>query len=195
MLGDDEAPQQGLWWKSRSCLKGVLWEDQLLESFLVPGLTKAFPVVKFSPSWTLFKVTFTVRAITHWNNLPRDVSLEVLKTQSDRMLVNDDFMILSPHLRSISPKKAGPDHLWRCLPAWAVLWFWGYWETEEGHFYVTTSMQAITCKHLLIIPSKITWNQPLPERQDPIPWMGIWRPGSKGGMPDPLRVQKPRGSH
>lgn len=48
MLGDDEAPQQGLWWKSRSCLKGVLWEDQLLESFLVPGLTKAFPVVKFS---------------------------------------------------------------------------------------------------------------------------------------------------
>lgn len=111
------------------------------------------------------------------------------------MLVNDDFMILSPHLRSISPKKAGPDHLWRWLPAWAVLWFWGYWETEEGHFYVTTSMQAITCKHLLIIPSKITWNQPLPERQDPIPWMGIWRPGSKGGMPDPLRVQKPRGSH
>lgn len=146
-------------------------------------------------SWTLLKVIFTVRTITHWNNLPRDMSLKVLKMQSDRMLVNDDFMILSPHLRSISPKKARPDHLWRCLPAWAVLWFWGYWETEEGHFYVTTSMQAITCKYLLIIPSKITWNQPLPERQDPIPWMGIWRPGSKGGMPDPLRVQKPRGSH
>lgn len=48
MLGDDEAPQQGLWRKSQSCLKGVLWEGQLLESFLLPGLTKAFPVVIFS---------------------------------------------------------------------------------------------------------------------------------------------------
>lgn len=29
MLGDDEAPQQGLWRNSLSCLKGVLWEDHI----------------------------------------------------------------------------------------------------------------------------------------------------------------------
>lgn len=72
-LGDDEAPQQGLWRKSQSCLKGVLWEDQLLEIFW-PNQSQSGYIFL---SWTLFKVIFTVRPITHWNNLPRVVSLEV----------------------------------------------------------------------------------------------------------------------
>lgn len=33
MLGDDEAPQQGLWRNSQSCLKGVLWDDHTQRAF------------------------------------------------------------------------------------------------------------------------------------------------------------------